>query len=359
MEHLKPEPDDRPPLVINVGPLSGLSSLCLNVGKGLHRYTELYRAGGAPQVDWDLRYLTQGKMSLAALASFLAIAERMRNFSGKPLRAHAHHNPRIFAFLDDIQFLKLVRDLDLFAWEPESVVSDYRWFSTNPHTIILAFSQPMDAPDFQEGEAFIRWKDRERQQLTEALLERSGPIFGSLQTRSSGLMEQVVITTAELALNCHIWGRAPAFVALQRSTSGVTVSVCDAGRGFMATLTDQSHRGAIRPKNHRDAILIASLLNHRDYGLRHAITQTVQAGGWVDMSSGNATMRWSAANWSAAVEVMGNEQPFKPEVLTRLVQVLDDRTATPSATRRGFSKVFDFPLRGVRVSFEASTGRRR
>lgn len=286
-------------LTINVGPLNGLGSFCFHVAKDLKKFNDLYRSGFVPNIEWDLRQVEARKMSMASLTAFLAIADRMRQVTGHSQGARVLYMPRVFRFWDDIQFLELIDELDLFQFIPHNIVNGY-WSiteGTNPNSKILSFPKPENIPAWENHSTWTKWKDRTRQLLTKEFLSRCGQVFEIEKSESISekqLHTQISNTAAELVLNAHYWGNAGSFVGLQRSTVGISVAVCDVGRGFLASLLGQTEREKIpSPKSHLEAIFLGSFLNNKEYGLRLAIQEVLDRGGWVTIASYDAEIRWS------------------------------------------------------------------
>jgi hypothetical protein len=350
-----------PRLSINVGPLNGLGSLCLHTAGELKKFSDLYLTGNTPLVEWDLRQVEPGRMSMAGLTAFLSIADRMRQFSGHAHDARVQFKPRVFAFWHDVRFLQIARDLDLVRWTPENIVGGYGSFvgTTNPNSLILAFREPDQVPLWEQRQAWARWKDDTRQTLTCELLARCGQIFDiGHQPKSSEkqFVAQVSRTAAELVLNAHYWGRAAAFVGLQRSTAGVTVAVCDTGRGFLASLSERAERdGFPVPSDHVEAIVVGSLLNSQEYGLRQAIDQVVDRGGWVTISSYDSEVRWGQSLWPRVNQLAGPSIRDKRDLRSLVNEMGHHQPRTPQnleERRRGYWRKFSDGLRGVRIAFE-------
>lgn len=350
-----------PRLSINVGPLNGIGSLCLHAARDLKHFNALYKSGTTPEVEWDLRQVESGRMSMAGLTAFLSIADRMRKFSGQAQDTLVQYKPRVFAFWDDIRFLKIAREFDLLRWVPEHIVGGYGALSgsTNPNSMILAFREPDMVPLWEEREKWKCWKDSTRQQLTCDLLAKCGLIFDVDQKSwlsEKRFVEQVSTTVSELILNAHYWGRAAAFVGLQRSTVGVSVAVCDVGRGFLATLSEQCEKeGLPRPQSHVEAIVLGSFLNHQEYGLRLAIHEVIDRRGWVTVSSYDSEIRWGQSLWGRANQIIGDDIRNWDSISTivnELGSYVDRTPQNMEARRQGYWRRFPDGLRGVRIAFE-------
>jgi hypothetical protein len=104
-------------LQIDVGGLRSVESLVVRTGRSLKEYSDLYRRGASPEVIWDLRGCLPKRMNMATVTAFLSVADRLREFSGRPQKARVQYNPKNFQFWDDIDFISIVHDLDLFKWK--------------------------------------------------------------------------------------------------------------------------------------------------------------------------------------------------------------------------------------------------
>ncbi len=353
---------DRPlRLSINVGPLNGLGSLVHHASRELSTYTQLYLRGSHPEVEWDLRQVESGHMSMAALAAFLAIADRLRQFSGHSHEAKVLHKPRVFAFWDDVRFFRIAKEFDLLRWSPENIVGGYGDFlgHTFGGSKILDFPKPTRIPNWDEGSTRTAWKNESRERLTNDLLARCGSVFDPrrrLEGRKKELPGCVAKTTAELVLNSHSWGDSSAFVGLQRSPVGITVAACDSGRGLRTTLAQQAGRISFpRFRDHLEAIILASFLRMQEYGLFKVIQDVVDLDGWVLVSSYDAEIVWGRELWNRAVELVNGDILQHKDIATLVAALGGPVSRTPqnrAERRKGYLRRFRHGLRGTRMSFE-------
>jgi hypothetical protein len=328
---------------INVGPLTGLASLSRHAARPLRRFSQLFVEGLAPEVQWDLTNVEPRRMSMAGLTAFLALAHRVRQFTGKPSLARIRWDPGVFAFWKDISLLKIVQRHDLLEWVPHNILGGYESGKTNPNTQILCIPhQPHDLPF--SGELNV-WKDVQRQSFKENLELWCGHLFRpkrDVVAFERRLGDQVALTTAELVVNSLLWGRAPAFVGLQRTSHGITVSVCDCGFGLLKTLGDKGNWPEGCPvRTNLDAVVAASLMNVRQWGLRRAIDIVTENSGWVIVASFDSHVRWHSRSWQIA----------KSRLVMRHERLASIREVTPFLPDADHN-VDPIGLRGVRITFE-------
>src|ERR1043165_101060 len=342
---------------IDVGPLNGVGSFCLHAAKKLRRFSELYREGQSPAVEWDLRNVEPRHMSMAGLTTFLSTAYRLRQFTKKAPYVRLRWNPQTFSFWEDISLFKLASQHDIFTW-PEAV-SETSWFGySNPNTELLMFEFTNDIPNRSHNIQYWKgWKDSVRQRFKDILLLRCGRLFRSNKNTyfPEKLKDQIAITSAELVVNSMLWGHSTAFVGLQRSRVGITVAVCDSGRGFHGSLYEQqSSKQSVYPENNLEALIIGSLINTREYGLRRVINTVIKNGGRALLSSFDAELHWKETLWLKAKEATFGEGEH-PLDIKRLTQTVG-RPVTGSPTledrENGFSRVWQYGLRGSRIAFE-------
>lgn len=346
----------RQKIEIDVAGLRSVEALVERAGKRLKQYSELFRRGASPEVVWDLRGCLSKRMNMATVTAFLAIADRLREFSGEPQKARVQYDPKIFQFWDDIDFISLVHDLDLFEWEPSDVLGGYLRGGTNPDTKIFAFSITNEAPPRQEEAEWISWKDRIRDTLRERMLLMCGPLFREKRGAKPfprDLPTVVANTCAELVLNASLWGPSDSFVGLQRTASRITAAVCDTGKGVLGSLAEKSQQkrsNILLPRTDTEAIVMASLINRQDFGLRRAISSVLSRNGWVMLSSAAGLLKWQRASWRRALEIFENH----PQRVPPLDDIFANPTNTPVSadTATGYHREFSCGLRGVRVSFE-------
>lgn len=353
------------PFRINVGPLTGIGSLCQYAAPQLQSLNDAYRAGALPEVEWDLRQVEPRRMSMLSLTAFLSLAERLRRFLGHPARARVSWNPQVLGFWSDIDFLKIAEEYRLLDWTPADVVGGFARGKTNPHTKILAFPFENDVPDKRSDlQGWRSWKDNTRQSLMAYLELRCGELFGfgrdqhwqTSTTFDRKDSDQLANTTAELIVNALLWGQSTAFVGLQRSPSGITVTVSDGGRGFLRTVQEREREKPLcqRPiQSSLDALLYGSLINVSDWGLRRAIDTVTRRGGWVDLTSSEAAIRWRLESWEQA-RARFQQGPNGRFHLPKSETILGPKKqiSQEQKDREGYYQIWPAGLRGSRISFE-------
>jgi len=340
-------------LPISVGQLRGLGDFCLHTARDLKRFSALYRRGEQPRVEWDLRDVAVGHMSMASLTAFLATAYRLRQFTNQPPIARVTWNPRVFSFWEDIALFKIVEKLDLLTW-PAELMGGFTSGVTNPNTRLLFFPRS-HSPGPEDLERWKQWKDDTRQEVKEVILERCSALFdSSRKTRrlSHALTEQITIACAELVVNALLWGESAAFVGLQYTPMGMTVSVCDAGRGFLSSMNGKP--GGPSVSRQEEAIAVASILNYRGFGLRRVIDTVVANGGRVVMWSNAAELLWKKPLWDDIGSWLLTQSPTQISVRDFMARIGSTLHKIPSSDdrQRGYLRVWHEGVRGSRISFE-------
>ncbi|MEA2206522.1 MAG: hypothetical protein QOE77_3298 [Blastocatellia bacterium] len=345
-------------LPINVGPLNGLGSLCFHAAKTLSHFSDLYREGHVPKVVWDLRNVQPRHMSMAGLTAFLATAYRLRKFTTNAPSVQVSWNPQVFSFWEDISLFRIVSEHDIFRW-PDAVTGGSWFGDTNPNTELLMFEYKEHVPDRSDNLDYWKtWKDTVRQKFKDLLLLRCGRLFESTWRSidfPEKLKDQVAVASAELVVNSILWGGSAAFVGLQRTSNGITVAVCDSGHGFFHSLyAQESSKQKVYPQNNLEALVIGSLINTREYGLRRVINTVIQNGGKVLMSSYDSELHWKEPLWmriqQATIETEG--RPVDLGMLTQTIGSPVTGSPTDEDRRDGFCRLWNYGLRGVRIAFE-------
>lgn len=344
-------------LPINVGPLNGLGSFCMHAAKPLKVFSDMYREGHAPQIEWDLRGIQPRHISMAGLTAFLSTAYRLRRFTHNPQTVKILWNPQVFSFLDDISFFRISKEFDLLKW-PEEITSGYSEGETNPDTVLLVYRHKGVPTSAQGVEYRKAWKDEVREKFKEDLLLRCGRLFRVTRARvfPPRLRDHVSIACAELVVNSLLWGRSPAFVGLQRSPKGITVAVSDSGNGFLNSMYKQlSTKQMIRPPaDHLEALILASFINAREFGLRRVIESVIEEGGRVVLWSYDAELYWRRELWywaKAAIEGDSIELANIEELLNTVNKPIH-ATPTLEDKEKGFCRRWKDGLRGARIAFE-------
>lgn len=342
---------------INVGPMTSLSSLVLYAGRPLQDFSRECMTGAAPLVEWDLRNLEPRKPSMPCLTTFLSLADRMRRFTRHRSVARLRWDPDLFGFWEAVDFLRVATDCDLLDWTPPGVLGGFRVPSIHPDTKIVAFKYPNDLPADIEGPEWEAWKAQQRQEHKARLESWSGQLFRPTRNAGSsdrGFADQIAMTTAELITNAQMWGRATAFVGLQRAAGRVTIAVSDCGIGLLRSLREKA--GTSVPNLATDdleAIILASVLNPTFWGLRRAIETIVKRKGWVTISSGDAEVNWRSGSWDLV-----RLSNFSDENGRTMIREASARLPawqpgwSPRQPGEGYHRRYKVGLRGVRIAFE-------
>jgi len=280
----------------------------------------------------------------------------MRQFTGCPQQTKVRWDPQVFSFWEDISLFKIAKEYDLFRW-PEGCIGGFRSGVMNPDTRILVF--PYCRPPSRSVSAIRNhWKDAVRESVKSDLLLRCGRLFTprkDLPEFTPFLRDQVAITCAELVVNAVLHGRTSAFVGLQRSRTGITVVVCDSGRGFLASINERlMQSGVMQLRSNLQALALGSLLNLRQMGLRGAIDSVVRHKGYVFMSSFKAEIRWSLSLWDHVVSLTPCDEDAlvnKGDVSAALGEPSRGRPSEDDLNR-GYCRTWEFELRGSRIAFE-------
>lgn len=298
---------------------------------------------------WDLTGLVPGRINLAALTCFLAVADRVRDFVPVTPRANLGWHPKVLGFLRDIGFLSIAREWNLCSWE--GTLGGYVVGKTNPTTRLIACerAENFQPPPFQPPGPFEAWKKQQRDSITGFI----SPLFSRIFYDRRGVDIVLTNCVAELVLNAWLWGQTHAFVGCQRSTDGrVSVAVCDCGCGLWESIRFGQHndqRPACRiVKDELDAMVTACLLQDVDHGLRRTISSIINNhDGWVKLTSGNTQVEWNTDTW-----------PIKPG--TRSQYHDDERVDQLILEGRSLllknGRMFRWPnrIRGSRIAFEFS-----
>lgn len=345
-----------PEFQLHAGNLASIASLHYSIAQQLISYSHLYMAGKRPRVRLNLTNIQPRKMSMTALTVLLATLDRLREFTDSSVLIDVNWNPDIFAFWEDIGFFYLGRERDLFEWR-EGIIGGFSSGITNPNTKLLFFEMPDDIDFDPTGIALV--KDRIRNQVKEKLLLLCGELFRprrGARPMPSTLRDQVAVTSAELVVNAHLWGRAHAFVGLQRTSRGITVCVCDSGEGFHSSLQrKQKRKFAHSPSSQLESLAIGCVMNNEDFGLRRAIDMVTRFGGRVETSSYAAEIVWQGEIWSywldKAINSRDNANGLQLVFGEMREQFMADRLGL-NKQQVGYWREWETPLRGTRVTFE-------
>jgi hypothetical protein len=342
---------------INVGPINGLRSVCRYLGRPLSEFSSEFTKGRMLDVTWDLSNVEPRHMSMAGLTAFLAIAHRMREFTGHAQKTKCRWDPEVFGFWDDVALFRISARYGILDWQ-EGMLGGYQRGATNPHTKIIVFDYE-EAPSATNVDEWRDWKDDKREEILADLFRHCGKILQSdFETAgfSDRARDAVVLTAAELALNSILHGRATSFVGIQRTRRGITVSVCDCGIGFARTVG----RKVGKKLTDIQALFLGSLVNSRELGLRRAIDTLIEHRGYVLMSSCGADLRWETTLWSRAKKWLQSCGTSATELpVPDIREVLGEPSRDFYESKRdGGYWLSEIGVRGSRISFELPFSRR-
>lgn len=342
-----------PDFIVRVGTLANIGSLHQAIGDRLHEYNTRYVAGDRPRIRYDLTSVQPRRINMSALTTLLATMDRFRQFTDTAAAIDIRWNPEVFGFLEDIGFFELGRALDLFTLDPR-IIGGYEPGTTNPNTKLLYSPFEDDWSNDQREQAIQ--KDAIRNQVKETLLLLCGSLFrpsrGSRAIPMT-LRDQILVTSSELVVNAHLWGRAAAFLGVQRSSRGITVCVCDSGEGFLNSLRKKQRLNSL-PSTHLGSLAIGCVVNDQDFGLRRAIDMVTRYQGRVEISSYSAEIVWKYELWKYWVNVATDPSPKDMTLEERFARMWDgfQKSAGASGRQVGYCRDWATPLRGSRVTFE-------
>ncbi|MAW96876.1 MULTISPECIES: hypothetical protein [unclassified Leeuwenhoekiella] len=337
--------------IINIGSLSSISNLNYHLTKELKILRDSYLSGNDNTPIWDLRDLTPKKVSFSALTSFLAISKTIRDFIGQPIEIMAHWHPEFQGFLADTDFLKISNEFDLYDWK--GMLGGYESNKTSPNTRIFYYS---NIPQFHytDQKKIIEWKDLKREEIKRSVSFRLKPIFDNDYFNNQWNIElEAVFTTtiSELVVNSLIHGRSTAFVGVQRTRKGITTCVCDSGIGFLKSLEKyKPNLLESLKKSSLLAILYASFHSKNKIGLYRAISDVIQSGGYINISSFDSEILWKSHIWNFIDQHENLDDVLKLELTN--TDYYFNKYVDFDKLNKGYFKNYDHFLIGSRITFE-------
>jgi hypothetical protein len=343
--------------LINVGPLTSFNSLVYYLGPQFYKIRNEYIQGKTPKFKFNFDVLKPNSISLPVLAALLANAKKLSDFIGYPVPVQMKWNPIVNAFLADTNFISIANKLRIFDFPLESL-GRFPEYSLNPHTKIMYFGdvKPIDS---LSGEELGIEKAKHKQKILGNLKLRCSNIFDGFDEK----LENIVFnTTLELIVNSLMHAQDYAFVAMQRSFKGISVSVCDGGIGFPKSLFKSYPYDHFKSLNHAQGLFIGSLIQRDIHGLRLAIDEVIgyeqldyekQNVGWVNISSFDSEIRWQKSNWEKALKYMSTVDLKKnvPELKNALGEPLTGYVER-EIIEQGYWRVYQNSLVGTRITFE-------
>lgn len=336
-------------LTINIGGLESIASLYKNTSTELTKFNDLWKAGQNPIIIWDLRNIHTGRMSIAAISFFLAIAHRVSKFTKKPQPCLIEWNPKSFGFLSDIGFFDIADYYGLIEWP--FAIGGYESGKTNPNTILFTCDPLLSIPDYNDQDNISQFKKIHRERYQQYIIEKCEALFVEIDNTyfDEDLPLSLSRTCAELATNSLLWGRSTPFVGLQRSRKLITISISDIGIGFKSSLIAREKFRELLTENDADIMSIAagSIINKFDYGLKRAISDVIAFGGNISLTSNSGEICWNKYLWLRFLE------QFEKSTLEKAARALPNPIykADKLDKQNGYIRNWNFSIRGARVSF--------
>ena len=342
---------------INVGPLTSFNSLVYHLGPQLLKIRNEYIQGKTPKFNFNLSDLKSNSISIPTLAALLANAKKLSDFIGYPIPIEMKWNPNVNGILYDTDFITIAKKLNIFEF-PVEALGRYGGTSLNPNTKIIYFGdiKPIDS---LTGLDIGIEKAKHKQKILGNLKLRCSNIFEGFDETIASI---IFNTTLELIVNCLMHAQDYAFVALQRTSKGVTVSVCDAGIGFPKSLYKTYPLEHFKNISHVQALFIGSLIQKDIHGLRLAISEVLGYEendldkiniGWVNISSFDTEIRWQKKSWEKALYYIDKIDLNKnlPDINTVLGEPLTGYVER-DRIEDGYWRQYQNFLIGTRITFE-------
>lgn len=346
-------------ITINVGDLSGISSVFRRTKQGLAQFNQSWKQGQIPVVTWDLRELRTGKINVGATSFFLALAQRVRSYSNHPLPILIDWHPKKLGFLFDIGFFEIANKYDLFQWP--YAIGGFDGGTTNPNTLLTTFDELSPAPNFEQVELISDWKREHREAYRGYLIELCESLFTKSDRENFGFSNELPLiisrTCSELVTNSLLWGGNTAFVGLQRTSKGILINVSDIGIGMRLSLYRKNiKRELISEGKYSDlpAALICSTINEKDFGLKRAISSVIEIGGNITIISNSSEICWSEHNWNGFNNEIRN---FGINSAVKNFNMSHVGNSDLGGKTEGYTKKWDYPIRGTRITFYIPTMR--
>ncbi len=333
-------------ITIRVGTMQSVSSVYFSSRKNLDEFNQAWAQGHQPNVTWDLRELKPGRVNVASVALLLALAQRIRLFTGRSQKVAIEWHPNLFGFLFDINFFSVSDSYDLFDWPFD--IGGFEGGKTNPNTKILAFSQLEQVPDIKNFEGIADWKRIHREKYRANIIHSCEALFSINGSSTSKNLPLIMSRNcAELVINSLLWGDATPFIGLQRTRNKIFISVSDIGRGLRNSLI-QKGRLPIKGSDDLYATVLACIINKNDFGLKRAIGTVIDLGGNISISSGNCEINWGAELWR---EFLANVDNIGFEHAVLQLASNPKNSTDDSSKMNGFRRTWPSSIRGTRISF--------
>jgi len=336
-------------IVINIGGLEGIPSVYKCTSKGLQEFNESWKSGELSSICWDLRSLKNKKLNMTAISFFLAIANRVRQFVGCAQKVLINWNPQVLGFLVEIGFFEVANLYDLFEWPYE--IGGYEVGRINPNTKLLSYDSLSLLPDVEDTHQLSDWKKIHRENYRKDIISKCEALFMQKDEKRFGTSLALVMsrTCAEISINSLLWGHSAAFLGLQRSRKNITISISDIGVGFKSSLLSRSlHESLLNDTNSDiNSVIIGSVLNENDFGLKRAIATVIEFGGSISIASNSGEILWGETLWKNFIECF-NDKGIEFAISTLPTPIYK---AEYKDKKNGYIRKWKDSIRGARVSF--------
>lgn len=334
---------------INIGGLEGIASVYKHVSTGLHEFNNRWKKGEQSTVYWNIRGLRHREMDISAISFFIAIAHRVRLYTGCPQPILLDWNPNILSFLSDIGFFDVANANNLFKWPYE--IDGLDLGKTNPNTKLLSYNQLSQKPEIGNTSELSNWKRIHREKYRADVISKCESLFvpEDQKNYSENLALVMSRTCAEIAINSLLWGESAAFLGIQRSGKRITISISDIGVGLKNSLISKGLHSNLLKNDNSDinSVALCCVINENDFGLKRAVSTVIRLGGHISISSSSGEILWRERLWNDFVECYENKGAERA-ILKLPAQIYK---AEISDRKNGYVRKWSDSIRGTRVSF--------
>lgn len=332
---------------INVGSLNSIKAVYNSTKHDLGKFNKFWSEGKQPSVEWDLTDLTIGKVNVAGLSFFLALAHRVKEFTGKPQDILLEWHPKQFGFFHDIGFFSVSDKYDLFIWP--FTIGGFETGEINPKTKILSYENIHSLPDTSDQDELSEWKKVHREMYRGDVMQRCSALFEGIADNGKRNLPLVMSRTcAELVTNSLLWGQATAFVGLQRTSNKIFISVTDIGLGLNRSYSSKiTHTPKL---SDIQAISACCAINQNDFGLKRAIMTVLELNGSVNIISNGGEVHWGLENWTKFLNRI-SQIGFEQAVMELDADKKQNERTNLTHFQNGYSCFLNNKIRGTRISF--------
>lgn len=345
--------------IVSVGPMTSINSLVYHLSSQFIEIRNDYVHGRRPIFSFDFSDMRGRSISLPALASLLSVGKKLKDFVGYPIPVEMKWDPQVIAILTDSHFITIAKKLNIFSFpiEFEGTIRFNNEF-LNPNSRLLYFGDIKPIFDIPPEHIGIE-KAIHKQKIISNLRIRCANIFKGFD---DSLENTLYNTLLELIVNSLMHAQEFAFVALQRTSKSISISVSDAGIGFRRSLYQTFKIPNFKEMSDAEAIFIGSLIQKDIHGLRLAIEEVLNFDtealddtneGWVTISSYDAEIRWQKKNWRKAISYFDqlNIKTEKPNLRKVFGDPLE-KFVERQIIEEGYYRTYNHFLIGTRISFE-------